>query len=275
MKKILLAFDGTHFSEGALRFVKKLNEHKQVLVTGAFLPQEDYANLWSYSGGGTSGSTYIPLLEDADTEAVKKNVKRFESFCHTNQIRFRIHKDYLSFTLPELKIESRYADLLILSSEVFYEHAGTNEPNEYLKQALHDVECPVIIVPEKYEFPESNILSYDGSESSVTAIKQFACLFPELASHPSVLVYGKEKNEEEFPHEQNIKELLSIHYPQLVWLKLEADYKKYFATWISEKKATILISGSFGRSGFSMLFKKSFITDVISEHRVPVFIAHT
>lgn len=274
MKKILIAFDGGHFSEGALFFAKKLNDRTPILLTGAFLPQVDYANLWSYSGGAMAGASYIPLVEDADAIAVQKNIKRFESFCHTNNIRFRVHKDYFNFTLPELKKESRYADILIISSEVFYEQAGTNEPNEYLKQALHDVECPVIIVPEKCDFPQSNILSYDGSESSVNAIKQFAYLFPELTDHPSILVYAKEKKEDEFPDEKNINELLGLHYPQLHWLKLDADPKKYFATWISEKKGAILISGAYGRSGFSMMFKRSFISDVISDHKVPVFIAH-
>lgn len=274
MKKILLAFDGAHFSEGALLFAKKLNDKSPILLTGAFLPQVDYANLWSYSGGAMAGASYIPLVEDADAEAVRRNIKRFESFCHKNTIKFRIHKDYFNFTIPELKRESRLADLLIISSEVFYEQAGTNEPNDYLKQALHDVECPVIIIPEKCDFPQSNILSYDGSESSVNAIKQFTYLFPELTGHSTMVVYAKKKNENEFPEEQNIKELLSLHYPQLTWLKFEADPKKYFATWVSEKKSAILVSGAFGRSGFSMMFKKSFITDVISDHRVPVFIAH-
>jgi hypothetical protein len=274
MKKILLAFDGKHYSDGALQFAKQLNEKTPILLTGAFLPQVDYANLWSYSGGGSHGSSFIPLLEDSDAEEVKHNIERFESFCHTNGIRYRIHKDYFNFTIPELKKESRYSDLLILSSEMFYEQAGTASPNEYLQEALHDVECPVIVVPEKFSFPETNILAYDGNESSVYAIKQFAYLFPQLAENYSVLVYAKARNTEEFPEEVNIKEYLSCHFPQTIWLKLEANPKEYFATWLSEKKSAMLVCGAFGRSGFSMLFKKSFVTEVISDHRVPVFIAH-
>ena len=37
MKKILLAFDGTHFSNGAFQFARELNELEPALVTGAFL----------------------------------------------------------------------------------------------------------------------------------------------------------------------------------------------------------------------------------------------
>ncbi|MES1223638.1 MAG: hypothetical protein ABUT20_49540 [Bacteroidota bacterium] len=100
MKKILLAFDGSHFSEGAFEFARVLNERKRILLTGVFLPQVDYANLWSYSGGGMSGNTFIPLLEDEDARAVEKNIKRFESLCKSNGIEYRVHNDFSEFALP-------------------------------------------------------------------------------------------------------------------------------------------------------------------------------
>jgi nucleotide-binding universal stress UspA family protein len=273
MKKILLAFDGSHYSEGAMHFARKLNEKSPVLVTASFLPQVDFANLWSFSGGGGKGKDFIPLVEDADAENVQRNIELFETFCRQNRVRFRVHKDYLNFAIPELKKESRYSDILIISSELFYEQAGTSRPNEYLEEVLHDVECPVMIVPEKFEFPKSNILSYDGSEDSVFAIKQFSWLFPEFSELPTTLVYGG-KPDSEFPDEQYIRELISAHYPLTTWIKLDTNPKKYFASWISEKKSAFLISGSFGRGDLSRLFRKSFITEVIAEHRLPVFIAH-
>src|SRR5689334_24848108 len=106
MKKILLAFDGSHFSEGAFEFAKKINERKRILLTGVFLPQVDYANLWSYSGGGMSGNTFIPLLEDEDAEAVAKNIERFKLACLKNDIEFRVHNDFTEFALPGLKKEA-------------------------------------------------------------------------------------------------------------------------------------------------------------------------
>ena len=62
---------------------------------------------------------------------------------------------------------------------MFYENIGIHSSYDYLKDVLHDVACPVLLVPEKFDFPESVILAYDGSEESVYAIKQFAYLFPE------------------------------------------------------------------------------------------------
>ena len=49
MKKILLAFDGSNFSEGAFEFVRRLNDIQPLLVTGVFVPQVAYSNASSYS----------------------------------------------------------------------------------------------------------------------------------------------------------------------------------------------------------------------------------
>ena len=113
----------------------------------------------------------------------------------------------LAEMLPELKAETRFADVLIIGSEVFYENLG-GKLNEYLQDILHRSECPVVVVPEKYDFPKTNILCYDGSESSVYAIKQFAYLFPELTKHPTLLVYVHEDGKNEFPQQVNIEEKL-------------------------------------------------------------------
>ena len=76
MKKILLAFDGTHFSEGAFEFARGLNEIEPILLLGVFVPQANYANLWSYANAG-SGPMLIPLLEPEDSQTVQQNMDRF------------------------------------------------------------------------------------------------------------------------------------------------------------------------------------------------------
>jgi len=272
MKKIILAFDGSHFSEGAFEFARRLNELQPILLTGVFLPQTELANVWSYADG--VGGVYLPLIESSDAELVQENIDRFEKLCRGNAIDYRVHKNYIDFALPELKKESRFADLLILGSQVFYENISTDSANDYLQDALHEVTCPVLWVPEQFDFPESIILAYDGSEDSVFAIKQFAYLFPELTSRQTLLVYANDDEEEDFPDKIQITELAVRHFSDLTLFKMDANPKKYFTTWISEKKSAILVSGSYGRGGLLRLFKKSFVKDVIADHRLPVFIAH-
>lgn len=273
MKKILLPFDGIHFSESVFEFVKKLNELNPILLIGVFLPQISYANVWSYADG-MGGPLFVPALEETDTEAIEKNIDRFQNLCQRNAIEYRIRKDLTDLALPELKKESRFADFMVINSETFYENMGTGNPNTYLKDALHEIECPAIVLSNDFVFPTSNILSYDGSESSVYAIKQFIYLFPELINNSTILLYISSESEKNIPNEPYIEEFVARHFNDVTITKIDINFKKYFSTWIADKKSAILITGSFGRSTFSNFFKKSFVTDVIKEHKLPVFVSH-
>lgn len=272
MKKILLAFDGTHFSNGAFQFARELNELEPALVTGAFLPQVQAANLWSYADA-MSGPLLIPLVEERDTEVIKANMEKFETLCRKNGMEYRVHEDMYDFALPELKAETRFADVLIIGSEVFYENVG-GKLNDYLQDILHRSECPVIVVPEQYDFPKTNILCYDGSESSVYAIKQFAYLFPELTKRPTLLVYVHEDGKQDFPQQVNIEELVARHFNDLTLMKLDMSPAKHFSTWINNREGALIVSGAFGRSAISQLIRKSVVSEVIAAHKLPVFIAH-
>jgi len=273
MKKVIIAFDGANFSDGAFNFARRMNEISPILLTGIFLPQINYAALWSYSSAAIGSGVVIPMLEEGDVAVIKQHIERFKSLCQMSGIEYRVHEDFNDFALPELKLETRFADLLILASESFYEYLGTGEPNAFLKDAIHNAECPVLVVPEQYGFPEKNILAYDGSESSVYAIKQFAYVFPEFTDNKTVLVYAGDDVENPLPEEQNIEELCSRHFADLTLFKLGIEPKKYFSVWSSDREGSIIVCGSFGRSSLSMLFKKSFVADVIRDHKLPVFIA--
>jgi hypothetical protein len=270
MKKIILAFDGTHFSKGAFEFARKLNDVQPALLVGVFLPQTSLVNTWNYAEAELGS---IPLVDNYENKTINENIDRFEKLCVKNGIEYRVHKDFDDLTLPEMKKESEYADLLILGSEKFYENNGVS-PNTYLRTALHDIKCPVILVPENFDFPENVILAYDGTEQSVYAIKQFAYLFPEIAEKPTLLVYASKDPAEAFPGKGLIEELVNRHFPNLTLLKLDINPEKYFGTWLSENKSPILVSGSYGRSNFSQFWKKSFVTDIIAEHKLPIFVAH-
>jgi len=227
MKKILLAFNGRHFSEGSVGFTKALNKKSPIMLTGVFLPQVDYANIFSLWGGGTSGPMLVPAFETGkETSAVRENIKRFEDFCEKLGIEHSVHEDFNDTAVANLIRETRFADLLIIGSETFYHVPGNDDPGDMLKDTLHGVECPVIVVPEEFEFPHTNILAYDGSSSSVYAIKQFAYLFPELAVNKTILIHLSEKDGVELPERNNIEELASRHYRNLSLTNFEKNSKR-------------------------------------------------
>lgn len=274
MRKVLLAFDGIHFSEGAFEFAKNMNDKEAILLTGVFLPQAVYANLWTYADG-VGAPIFVNVIDDQEEEVIDDNIKKFEKLCMSNGIEFRQRKDLTDFALPELKKESRFSDLVIIGSELFYKNMGTGDPNTYLKQALHELECPAIVVPEKFEFPTMNILAYDGTASSVFAIRQFVYLFPEFKDQETILLYISNDDSTPIPFEPYIEELATRHFSQLTVTKLEFDTQKYLSTWAANKQSAIIVTGSYSRSSLSRFFKKSFAADLIKAQKMPVFIVHS
>ncbi len=271
MKKVLAVFDGTHFSESSLHFITRLNELSPVLLTGIFLPSIDYSDLMVYYLS-MSGPLYYPEIIN-DKPAIETNIKKFEAYCQKYNIEYRVHSEYEGNALLTIQKETRYADLLVLSNELFYENLGEMSQNEYLKDTLHKAECPIILVPENYVFPQSIIIAFDGSETASFALKQFAYLFPELSNLSTVIVYAS-TSDDTIPDIDYTKELAARHFKDVSFFKLEAEPKKYFATWIADKGDALLVTGSFGRSSFSELLKKNFSLQVIKDHKLPIFMAH-
>jgi hypothetical protein len=272
MKKIIIPFDGGHFSKGAFSFVNSLHEMKHVLLTGIFLPEVDYARFFFFPTA-FAAPVYIAGIENFQEENIDTNIEQFAQACQRNLIEYRIHKDLFGSSISQLTKETRFADLMVIGSEAFYTNGIVDGSYEYLKDALHTTECPVIIVPEKFNFPSNIILAYDGSASSVYAIKQFANLFPELCNLKTIVLYAEDEKHS-LPDQVLIEELAARHFENLTITKLNSNHKNEINNWISEHQDSLLVSGSFGRSGFSEIFSRSFIIDIIKEHATPVFIAH-
>lgn len=273
MKKVIISLDGQHFPKGAFEFVKRINLENKILLAGVFLSPVDYSKLLAYTG--LEGITIMPewLVKNEDDVLVNKNIRLFEEACVAEGIEFRIHKDVDLMAISSLIEESRFADVLLISSELFYANVSKQQPNFYLEEVLKRAECPVMLIPENYVEPEQVVLAYDGNESSVFAIKQFAYLFPELAKKETVLL-SIIQHEDELPEYSLVTELVSRHYPGLKLQTLHLKQKKDFATWLSERPNSVVVMGAYSRSGISQLFKKSFANDVIHDITMPIFISH-
>ena len=273
MQKLIIALDGQHFPKGAFGFVKNINLKNKVLLAGVFLTPVDYSKLLTYTG--MEGMTMIPewLVKNEDDVLVNKNINAFKEACIAEGIEFRIHKDTDLMAISSLIEETRFADVLLISSDLFYTNIAKNQPNFYLEEVLKRAECPVMLVPEKYEEPDQVVLTYDGNESSVFAIKQFAYVFPQLAKKETILLCITQ-HEDELPEYSLVSELVSSHYPNLKIQTLHLKHTKDFIEWMSAKPNSFIVMGAFARSIFSQLFKKSFAADVIHDIKMPLFISH-
>ncbi len=271
MQKIIIPFEGISFSQGAYLFAKMLHEKNPLMITGVFLPEVDYARFFFFPTAFASPA-YLPVNEKVDQEGLAKNIDYFSSLCDQHDIAFNVHKDLYDSAIHHLTRETRFADLMIIGSEMFYS-IGSAGPLEYLKEALRHTECPVVIVPEKFDLPKQVILAYDGSSACMFAIRQFVALFPKLCALPATLVYVAEKDKD-IPEKEMAEELLRCHFADLQMKNIPAETRNHFYDWLASLESPLLVTGSFGRSGISEFFSKGFIVDSIRQHKTPIFIAH-
>lgn len=273
MKKVLIAYDGINFPKGAFEFARQLNRLSPILLTGIFLPQINYASLWSYANA-MSGPAMIPLIEEDQAEEINKNIARFKSMCQCNDIAFRVHKKYYGLSIAEIPKETRFSDLLLLGGEKFKNSLIESEHTNYIADVLKNTECPVLVVPENYKASTINVLGYDGSSSSVFAIKQFAYLFPELCQKETLLVYMNGNGNTKLPNQDYIMEYASQHFGDLTFETLEMSHHKRLLHWLDERQNALLVCGACGRSFLSEMAKESFVQPLLESHQQLLFIAH-
>lgn len=273
MKKIIIALDGRHFPQGAFEFAKNINATSKVLLAGVFLSPVDYSKVLAYTG--MEGIVMMPewFEKGEDDVMANKNISLFKEACIAEGMEYRIHKDTDLMAIASLIEETRFADVLLISSDLFYENVQKEQPNFYLEEVLKKAECPVMLFPENYKKPGQIILTYDGSESSVFAIKQFAYVYPELTQNETILL-SIAGQEEGLPEYGLITELVARHFPNLKIQTLAMTDKKDFTSWVLHQPPSFIVMGGYSRSMLSQLFKRSFASKVIHDIRMPIFISH-
>lgn len=272
MKKILFLCDGDHFSEGSFRLIKQMREQEPVFVKGFFFTPIDMDRLISISYVQTA-EPFVELKE-MERELIEKSKGKFIEQCESSRIKYHIQDKPEEWNKELFAKESRFADLVVLSEELFCLNISDNQPNLFMHEALRLAECPVLIIPENFKSIDRIAVAYDGGRESVFAIKQFSYLFPQCAELPAEFVYVKENGSGGIPDADLLEEYSRLHFNSVGVSRLHFDEKKYFNSWLEEKKNVLLVTGSYSRSTVSSLIKWSFTDRVIKEHASPVFIAH-
>lgn len=272
MKKILFLCDGDNFSKGAFEFIKQLAGKETLAVKGLFFTPIDIDQLIPLSFIPVS-APYVRLKEN-EKELVQQSQKRFIQECEASGIRHQVHSYTNEWSEEILEKESRYADLVVLSEELFCCDAPDRQPNYFMEETLRLSECPVIVVPENFQNIDRIAIAYDGKKESMYALRQFAALFPDLLELPTEIVHVKNDASEDIPNRDLLREYTSAHFEAQFTSKLHFDPKKYFTSWLDNKKNVFLVTGSFSRSAVSNMFRESFTREIISKHSCPIFIAH-
>ena len=259
MKQVLFVGAGQGFPQGPFNFLRTMQQNERVHARALFLEPLDYAPL-----SGVAANCVADLARQ----------RLFARQCQEHYISYTINENEQSWDKDLLIKESRFADLILISGKLFYADSEGLQPNLYLREALHAAECPVLIIPETFTTVERLYMAYDGSKESIFALKEFCHLFPNLCDLPTEFVYVNEESSNAIPEIERLRQFTRVKFNSINFAKLHFKAAEYFATWISEKRNVLLVSGSFGRAPFSYLIKPSFAEQIIQDHQLPLFIAH-
>ncbi len=272
MKKILFVCDGDNFPEGAFRFIKEIRESETLLVKGLFFTNVDTEQMIPI-GFIPISEPYVKLKEQ-ERVLVRKSQSKFSRECAEHGIKFQIHPHDSSWDRDLFIRESRFADLVVISEELFCHTFLDIQPNYFMVEALRVSECPVVVIPENFHTIDRLAIAYDGGKEGMFALKQFAYLFPDYTNLPAEFVHVKDEKSDDIPDQELLQEYTSSHFETLFASKLHFDPKKYFTAWLENKKNVFLVAGAYSRSSLSNTLRQSFADRVIAKHACPVFIAH-
>ena len=278
MKKIIVALDGLKYSERTTNCAIDIARSGQSHLIGVFLDDFTYHTYRIYDLVKAEGGIFESKrkkLDKKDAKARAVAVKNFETACQKSGVDYTLHHDR-SIAIQELLHETVYADLLIINMSETFTHHEEDLPTVFIRDLLHSAQCPVFLVPEKYKPVNRLILLYDGTPSSVHAIKMFVYTLPGLRIHPVEAVTVKSaKQTENLPDSRLMKEFMTRHFPNANYTVLkgspESEILKYLK---AQKDSPLVVLGAYRRNRISRWFHPSMADMLMSNIELPLFIAH-
>ena len=271
MKKIMLISDCKCFTATAMEFLMKLPQEGKLFVLGEFAQSRNYEELIE-----SVSPPYMRVLADLieqDREALEENILSFTGYCKSEGIRYRVNKEYHPFEIEILVKESRFADLMLISSNLIRQQKEQKR-QPILKDLLTLSECPILILPEKYSPVKKVMVAYDGKKESMFALKQFFYLFPVFAHLPTEIVYSGIEETADLPNIGSLKEYVIPNISDVALVSVPLKPRKELSKWVSGKKNVIFLAGSYSDRNRTDTSADHFIDPIVDLGLFPVFIAH-
>jgi len=276
MEKILFISDAVAMSRQCLDFSCYLGNLTHSKVTGVFLENQEMEL--------RSGETLEEMAVCAPVPGVPFNIQKqlyrdgnislFKNICESNGVNCEIHKN-LGMPVAEVLMESRYADLLVVDAATSFSWRSEGVPTAFVKEVLEKAECPVIIAPSAFDGIDEVVFTYNGSSSSMFAMKQFAHLFPALSQIKVTVLSITENGKQIKGSKARLEEWLAVHYENAEILVIEdSNVRGRLMEYMFGKENVFIVMGAYGRSLLSKVVIPNPAEPLIKLVSQPIFIAH-
>ncbi|SKA30592.1 hypothetical protein SAMN04488128_103317 [Chitinophaga eiseniae] len=277
MKKIVAILDGLSYSSSTVEYAVFIAKQEKAHLVGVFPKDINYR---SYAYYDLVDETGIPDQEmksfaEKDTHTMGKSIQQFELACQQSGLNYSLHKDN-DIAIEAVLHESIYADLMIIESKEAFTRVKEEKPSHFLSQLFAEAVCPILVVPSEFTGISKSVLLYDGSPSSVHAIRMFDYTLSGLKHIPTEVVSVKSpKSSLHLPDGKLMKEFMKRHYPQATFQVLKGIPWEVIPAYLQEESSdTVIVLGAYRRSRLSRWFYPSMADILLQELRSPLFIAH-
>ena len=277
MKKIIAAFDGLKYSTSTQDYAIAIAKLTGAFLVGVFLDDIAYVTYKIYDLATSQGTLENNIKEASGRDMAKRDeaAKAFEKACSEAKLKYTVHRDYKT-AIQELKLESVYADLLVIDSKETLSNHNETAPTRFIGDLLSDVQCPVLVVNQKYRPVENVVILYDGTPSSVHAIKMFDYLLPQIKNTDTRIVYVNSSSKpSNIPHIKLMKEFIKRHWTKAKYVITRGNAESKIISYLKTMpKDTLVILGAYQRGAISRWVKESMADTLMRELKLALFIAH-
>jgi nucleotide-binding universal stress UspA family protein len=278
MKRILVAFDGTFYSDAALQYAAQVARAEKAQICGIFLEDvttyHQFSPIFDAPEAIGVADDVIQELRSEVRQNIDGNIRRFREFCEREGISFTIHQNA---GIPSLLLidETAYADMVVIGSMTYFSNLSYSSESRLLSDLLTSSHCPVMVVPEQFEPVKHVVLAFDGSSSSTYAIRTFLQLAPDWLKSLKVSLFSVVKKDgQEVPGEDAMWSYLKLHRPVFSIEKVTGKPDEEILHYAGLAANALVVIGSFGRGTFSQMFKSSLGKQLLDARSVPIFVAH-
>lgn len=276
-KKFLAVFDGYRFSQSTLDYAIQLTKEADALLVGIFPDESIYRsyNVALTISAQQDADQKLIEIDEKDQEKREETVIKFQKACNQAEIHYTYHKNS-NIAIGELKQESIFADMIIINSKESFNPFNEKAPTHFIRELLSDVQCPVLVVPDRFKPIDKITLLYDGAPPSVFAIKMFSYILSNLGNLPIEVFTVKEKAQgAHLPNNKLMREFIKQHFPKAKFIVTKGNPEEQIPGHLRNHKGNeLVILGAYRRSEISRWFKTSMADILINELDTPLFIAH-
>lgn len=268
MKKMLVVIEGRHFTESQLEAAGYIARLAGGRITVALL--EGWPPVKHFLIPAVGDGMFFNDRSERERsrelhEETVEGTERVRTACSARGMDITLHT-YTSSAMEAILLESRFADIMLVPHILY--SAG------FIRELLKKAQCPVMLLPGNMQVIKEVILTYNGTFSSMYAIRTLFQLFPVLAMRKIKLVCVQEKGVKKIPHDSLLHQYLEGLCNRVEYLVPEGDPAKTLLVLLQYRKHTLVTFGAYGRNNTLQFFNGSVAEDALDLNHVYAFVAH-